>query len=148
MSEAGVRFRGERAAQRPRKLRAQYLRRIPLPVLVAPAGSAVMITSRKMTLTARVKLGIVQRGPDFETMLHIDGPGVLQSLDPPIDKVTVNAAVTLADNGDSWTLDNGIVEATVAKRDGNLSTLSYHGIEILTRVRYWKQVDSGTAAQE
>jgi rhamnogalacturonan endolyase len=63
---------------------------------------------------------------------------------PRVEKVTVNTPVTLTDNGDSWTLDNGIVKATVPKRDGNLSSLSYHGIEILTRGRYWEQTPNGT----
>ena len=48
---------------------------------------------------------------------------------PKVAKVTVNAPVTLTDNGDSWTLDNGIVKVTVPKRDGNLSALVYHGVE-------------------
>ena len=37
---------------------------------------------------------------------------------PKVEKVTVNAPVTLTDNGDSWTLDNGIIKATIPKRDG------------------------------
>ena len=45
---------------------------------------------------------------------------------PKVAKATVNAPVTLADNGDSWTLDNGIIKATVPKRDGNLSSLVYY----------------------
>ena len=63
---------------------------------------------------------------------------------PKVEKVTVNAPVTLTDNGDTWTLDNGIVKVVVAKRDGNLSSLVYHGIEILSHGRYWEQVPSGT----
>src|SRR5664280_2673409 len=63
---------------------------------------------------------------------------------PKVEKVTVNVPVTLTDNGDSWTLDNGILKATVAKRDGNISTLVYHGVNILTRGREWEQVPSGT----
>src|SRR5665213_3711034 len=63
---------------------------------------------------------------------------------PQVQKVTVNAPVTLTDNGDSWTLDNGIVKMTVLKRNGNLSSLVYHGIEVLTRGEYWEQTPSGT----
>jgi len=62
---------------------------------------------------------------------------------PKIAKVTVNQPVTLTDNGDSWTRDNGIVKMTIPKRNGNLSSLVYHGIEILTRGQYWEQVPSG-----
>jgi rhamnogalacturonan endolyase len=57
---------------------------------------------------------------------------------------TVNAPVTLTDNGDSWTLDNGIVKMTIPKRNGNLSSLVYHGTEILTRGEYWEQTPQGT----
>ena len=63
---------------------------------------------------------------------------------PKVAKVTVNSPVTLTDNGDSWTLDNGIVKMTVLKRNGNLSSLVYHGVEVLTRGQYWEQVPSGT----
>jgi len=63
---------------------------------------------------------------------------------PKIAKVTVNAPVTLTDNGDSWTLDNGIVKFTILKRNGNLSSLVYHGVEVLTRGQYWEQVPAGT----
>ena len=65
---------------------------------------------------------------------------------PKVEKTTVNAPVTLTDNGDSWTLDNGIVKITLAKRDANLSSIVYHGVEILTHgnYSYWEQRPSGT----
>jgi len=63
---------------------------------------------------------------------------------PKVEKVTVSAPVTLTDNGDSWTLDNGIVKATLTKRDGNLTTLVYHGISLLTRGKCWEQTPAGT----
>lgn len=65
---------------------------------------------------------------------------------PNIAKVAVKDAVRLTDNGDSWTLDNGIVKMTVQKRDGNLLSLVYHGVELLTDPRhsYWEQRPSGT----
>jgi rhamnogalacturonan endolyase len=62
---------------------------------------------------------------------------------PKVEKVTVNAPVTLTDNGDSWTLDNGIVKLAVAKRDGNISSLVYHGVTIIARGREWEQTPSG-----
>ncbi len=62
---------------------------------------------------------------------------------PKVARVTVNQPVTLTDNGDSWTMENGIVKMTIPKRNGNLSSLVYHGIEILTRGQYWEQVPSG-----
>src|ERR1035441_7297892 len=58
---------------------------------------------------------------------------------PKVAKVTANQPVSLTDSGDSWTLDNGIIKATIPKRDGNLSSLVYHGVEILTHGRYWEQ---------
>ncbi len=47
---------------------------------------------------------------------------------PPVAKPNVNAAVTVTDNGAFWTLDNGIVKATINKRNGNLTVadLSRH----------------------
>jgi rhamnogalacturonan endolyase len=70
--------------------------------------------------------------------------GAAQTAAPKVAKVTVNQPVTLTDNGDSWTMDNGIVKMTVLKRNGNLSSLVYHGIEVLTRGEYWEQTPSGT----
>ena len=66
------------------------------------------------------------------------------SVQPKVAKVTVNAPVTLTDNGDSWTMDNGIVKMSLLKRNGNLTSLVYHGVEVLTRGQYWEQVPSGT----
>ncbi len=40
---------------------------------------------------------------------------------PTIKKQTVATPVTLTDNGATWTLDNGIVRATVQKRSGQMS---------------------------
>ncbi len=50
---------------------------------------------------------------------------------PKIAKVTVNDPVTLTDNGDTWTLDNGIVKATIVKKNGSLLQVVYRGIETL-----------------
>ena len=40
---------------------------------------------------------------------------------PKVAKVTVNQPVTLTDNGDSWTMDNGIVKMTILKRNGTIA---------------------------
>src|ERR1035438_3039322 len=59
---------------------------------------------------------------------------------PRVEKVTVNAPVTLKDNGDSWTMDNGIVTLTVLKRNGTIAigSLMYHGISIVpNRGEFW-----------
>jgi hypothetical protein len=65
---------------------------------------------------------------------------------PKVEKVTVNAPVTLTDNGTSWTLDNGIVKLSLAKRDVNLSSIVYHGVEVLSKgnYSYWEQRPGGT----
>src|ERR1035438_10753230 len=65
---------------------------------------------------------------------------------PKVARVTVNQPVTLTDNGDSWTMDNGIVKMTLLKRNGNLTSLVYHGIEVLTRGQYWEQTPQGNIA--
>ncbi|HTB62368.1 MAG TPA: polysaccharide lyase family protein [Opitutales bacterium] len=46
---------------------------------------------------------------------------------PTIAKPTAAAPVTITDNGTAWTLDNGIVRATVAKRSGQMSNLIFYG---------------------
>lgn len=39
--------------------------------------------------------------------------------------------VTVRDNGNSWTLDNGIVKATITKDSGSMPSLIYRGIQML-----------------
>jgi rhamnogalacturonan endolyase len=52
----------------------------------------------------------------------------------------VTTAVTVTDNGRSWTLDNGIVKATVNKGSGSLASLIYHGVETIGGTGgYWEQ---------
>ncbi len=40
-------------------------------------------------------------------------------------------AVTVSDNGNSWTLDNGIVKATITKDSGSMPSLIYRGMQML-----------------
>jgi rhamnogalacturonan endolyase len=61
-----------------------------------------------------------------------DGP-------PTAASAGVAAAVTVADNGGVWTLDNGIVRATINKRSGNLTALVYRGINTMHGGGYWEQ---------
>ena len=64
-----------------------------------------------------------------------------------VAKVTVNDPVTLTDNGDSWTLDNGIVKMSVLKRNGTIgiSSLTYHGVDIVpNRSEFWETNPGGT----
>ncbi|WP_263377418.1 polysaccharide lyase family protein [Granulicella paludicola] len=43
----------------------------------------------------------------------------------------VNAPVTLIDNGGSWTMDNGIVKATITKNNAFMPSFVFHGMEML-----------------
>jgi rhamnogalacturonan endolyase len=67
-----------------------------------------------------------------------DGP-------PVIAKHKVDSPVTITDNADSWTLDNGIVKIMVLKRSGKLTSLNYNGFETLGRnSESWEQLATGT----
>jgi rhamnogalacturonan endolyase len=57
----------------------------------------------------------------------------------PIRQTPVNAPVTVTDNGGAWTLDNGIVKATINKRNGRMTSLVYHGINTMGGGGYWEQ---------
>ena len=49
-------------------------------------------------------------------------------------------AVILIDNGGAWSLDNGIVKATISKGDGRMTSLVYHGIDTMrSGGGYWEQ---------
>jgi len=54
-----------------------------------------------------------------------------------------DAAVTLTDNENSWTLDNGIVKATINKGNGRMASLIFHGINTMNGGGYWEQTPSG-----
>jgi rhamnogalacturonan endolyase len=57
---------------------------------------------------------------------------LVRALDlPPVAKPAVNDPVTVTDNGDTWTMDNGIIKATVVKKNGSLLQVIYHGVETL-----------------
>ena len=58
---------------------------------------------------------------------------------PAVARPEVNAPVTVTDNGRAWTLDNGIVKATISKTSGNMSSLLYHGLETQGGGGYWEE---------
>ena len=60
-------------------------------------------------------------------------------LAPVAAKPEANPVVTVADHGGAWTLDNGIVKATINQRNGNLTSLLYHGLETMGGGGYWEQ---------
>jgi rhamnogalacturonan endolyase len=97
-----------------------------------------MSTRRLLAVSTILALGTLVTG----TLLTSASPA--QTAAPKVEKVTVNSPVTLTDSADSWTMDNGIVKMVVLKRNGNISSLVYHGIELLTRGEFWEQVPSGT----
>lgn len=50
------------------------------------------------------------------------------------------ADVTVTDNGNSWTLSNGIVKATIRKGSGSMASLVYRGVETMGgNGGYWEQ---------
>jgi rhamnogalacturonan endolyase len=53
------------------------------------------------------------------------------SVSPTLLRAQAGATVTVTDNGKSWTLDNGIVKATITKDSGSMPSLMYKGAEIL-----------------
>jgi rhamnogalacturonan endolyase len=48
-------------------------------------------------------------------------------------------AVTVTDNGRTWTLDNGIVKATINKASGKMSSLIFHGVNTMGGGGTWEQ---------
>jgi rhamnogalacturonan endolyase len=69
---------------------------------------------------------------------------------PVAEKSEVKAAVTVTDNGTTWTLNNGIVKATVNKRNGDLEALVFKGLDTMGhdqgRAGYWEQDPSAAAS--
>ena len=66
---------------------------------------------------------------------------------PAVAKASVSAPVTVTDNGGNWTLDNGIVKATINKRNSHITSLVYHGVNIMGPGGIWEQVPSGQVTQ-
>src|SRR6476660_6607664 len=68
---------------------------------------------------------------------------------PAVAKPDAQAAVTLAEDGRNWTLDNRIVKAVINKRNGDLESLVYRGVDTMGhdqgRAGYWEQDPSNTA---
>ncbi len=60
-----------------------------------------------------------------------------------------DAPVTVSEQADTYTLANGLVMASIQKRSGVLSSLRYHGVELLASGQtggeggYWSSVGSG-----
>ncbi len=63
--------------------------------------------------------------------------------DPAVGKATADAPVTIVDAGRIWKLANGLVEATISKANGNLTSLRYNGRETMGAGGYWEQTPEG-----
>src|ERR1039458_8011265 len=92
------------------------------------SNSRVLVSSAVLALSAVLSSGAVS-----QTAAAL----------PKVAKVTANQPGTLTDNVDGGPLENGIVKLAVAKRDGNISSLVYPGVSIITRGREWEQTPSG-----
>jgi len=62
---------------------------------------------------------------------------------PVVAMATINTPVTVIDNGDSWTLDNGILRATISKYNSHITSLVYHGVETMGPGGIWEQGPTG-----
>src|ERR1017187_9772207 len=55
-----------------------------------------------------------------------------------LDQPSTNAPVVITDSGGTVTLENGIVSAKINKANGNLLSLQYRGVEMLSHGGgYW-----------
>jgi rhamnogalacturonan endolyase len=69
--------------------------------------------------------------------------GAARAEDPAIAKPHADTPVTLTDNGASWTLDNGVIKASILKENSRMQALVYKDIDIVGRSEYWQQVPTG-----
>ena len=74
-------------------------------------------------------------------------PGLRAAAAPAVAKPEVNAPVTLTDDGGSWTMNNGIVKATINKNNSRLTSLVFHGVETMAGGGYWEQTPGPQAAK-
>ncbi len=63
---------------------------------------------------------------------------------PAIAKTEAAKPVTVVENDTSWTLDNGILKATIEKDTGNMSALVYRGTNTMGGGGYWEQTPRGS----
>jgi len=64
-------------------------------------------------------------------------------LAPGVATPEVSTPVTVTDNGETWTMDNGIVKAAINKRTSHMTSLVYHGINTMGPGGIWEQTPSG-----
>ena len=95
-----------------------------------------MKTHLSSGLLGLLAFAIISMSPAMPVLRAADGP-------PVVAKPAADAPVTVSDNGRSWTLDNGIVKATINKGNGNMTSLLYHGIETMGAGGYWEETPQG-----
>jgi rhamnogalacturonan endolyase len=66
---------------------------------------------------------------------------------PVVAKPEVNSPVVIRDDGGSWTMDNGIIRATINKRNTHITSLMFHGINTMGPGGIWEQTPSGQVTQ-
>jgi len=98
------------------------------------------------TFSSAISSGLVISALLLLVMVMMAGCSGLAPL-PQIAKPQVTAPVTVVDSGGAWTLDNGIVKATISKRNGNMTALMFHGINTMGGGGYWEQTPSGRVTQ-
>jgi rhamnogalacturonan endolyase len=67
--------------------------------------------------------------------------------EPVVAKPTVDTPVTITSDDATWTMDNGIVKATINKRNSHITSLIYHGINTMGPGGIWEQAPSGQVTQ-
>ena len=95
-----------------------------------------MKTHLSSGLLGLLAFAIISMSPAMPVLRAADGL-------PVVAKPAADAPVTVADNGRSWTLDNGIVKATINKSNGNMTSLVYHGVETMGGGGYWEETPQG-----
>src|SRR5579862_8689278 len=92
----------------------------------------------------------------MKTLLHVLIGSVLallmieaadaQETQAVVAPVTVSEPVTIVDNRDTWTLNNGIVKLTISK-NGVPRAIIYKGVNIVGHPEGWEQYPSGQVTQ-
>ncbi|MGD1086540.1 MAG: polysaccharide lyase family protein [Verrucomicrobiota bacterium] len=90
---------------------------------------------RGLLVTAFVSLSLA-----VPALRAADGP-------PIVAKPAVNTPVTITDSGANWTMDNGIVKATIGKGNSRVTSLVYHGFNIMGPGGIWESTPGPQAAQ-
>jgi len=100
-----------------------------------------------MTLSLPRGLGRLLALASLSTVLALPALHAADANGTIVARSRVTAPVTITDNGNSWVMDNGIVQATISKRDGRMPSLIYQGINTMGGGGNWETAPSGTVTQ-